>query len=1114
MHLLTTSSSSLDEIVEAVDLGQTPGDIVVLSFADSDLAALAAAWEMDRTELPSIRLAHLRDLRHPMSVDVWIDRVAAHAKVILVRLLGGLEWWKYGIERLSVLARARGIILAVLPGEDRDDSRMSAASTLPQHDLDALLRFFRQGGRDNLRGLLRELARHAGYQFEAAEPKPVPRFAGYLPGTGAIDLDRLANSILPGKSVIPILFYRALLLADDTAAVDALCDALSRRGLAPAPLMVTSLKDNEATSFLAATFARLKPALIVTMTAFAAGGEIGEPSPLDAAGVPVLQVVAATTRRAAWRESARGLGAADLAMHIVLPELDGRVFAGVVAFKDPLPVQNELCFTALASRPESDRVEVVAERIAALVRLRATPRGERQVAVLMPDYPGAPGRSGYAVGLDVPASVVALLNDLAAAEYGVRNAPATSRELLVLLEPGTADAALTLAQYQTLLTALPAAAVARLHDAWGTPDADPDVRDGAFFFRARKFGNVWVALPPDRGRSDERRANYHDADLPPRHALVAFGLWLRHVAKADALLHMGAHGTLEWLPGKAVALTAECFPEIVAGTLPVIYPFIVSNPGEAAQAKRRIAGVTIGHLPPPLVDAGLSGDARELERLVDEYAQADGLDRRRRERLAKLIIEEAQRTGLAREAGADPAAAPNDALRRIDAWLCDLKDLSIKDGLHVYGRSPAATDDPQWLASAKVERAAILAALDGRRVAPGPAGSPSRGRRDVLPTGRNLFTADPRTLPTPTAMDFGRLASEEIIRAHLQSHGEPLRGAVIDLWGSATLRTGGEEIAQGFALLGCRPIWDPASGRVTGVEVLPPAAIGRPRVDVTWRISGLFRDLFPAQIALIDVAIQAVAAREESDEENPLAAAHRGAPTARLDRIFGNAPGAYGSGVEDLLGRDAKNDGIAAAYLAAASHSYGGAEGGGIAAPGAFAQRIAAAEILIHPSDDPSRDMLEGAEDVAFVGGFAAAAKSLGRAADLVMLDLTDPQRPRARTLSAALTRIVRARAINPRFIAGQMRHGPRGAAELAETVDRLADFADITDAVASSLFDLLFDAYVADANVREFLLRENPQAAASIAERLERARRRGHWHPRRNDVDTGLAALFLEPAA
>jgi cobaltochelatase CobN len=1113
MHLLTTSSTNLDEVAEAVDLGQTPGDIAVLSFADSDLAALAAAWEAERTNLPSVRLAHLRDLRHPMSVDLWIDRVGANAKVIVVRLLGGLDWWKYGIERLSALVRERGIAFAVLPGEDRDDSRFAAASTLPRQELEALLRFFREGGRDNLRALLRRLAHHAGRDLALREPQPVPRLAGYLPGEGAVDLDRLAASLQAGHPVVPIIFYRALLLADDTAPVDALCVALAARGLAPAALFVTSLKDREAGVFLRETLERLKPALIVTMTAFAAGGGTDEPAPLDAPGVPVFQVVSAITKRAAWRDSARGLGAADLAMHVVLPELDGRVLAGTIAFKDPLPTQAGLAFSAFASRPEPDRVAMVAGRIAALVLLQALPASERRVAILMPDYPGAPGRTGYAVGLDVPASVIALLDDLSVAGYAVRGAPKTPRELLDALSPGADDATLAIEEYQRLLDRLPSAAIARLRESWGEPADDADVHDGAFRFRVRKFGKLLVALPPDRGRSSQRRADYHDPLLPPRHALVAFGLWLQRVAKADALVHMGAHGTLEWLPGKAIALTAECFPEIVTGALPVIYPFIVSNPGEAAQAKRRIAALTIGHLPPPLVDGGLCGDARELERLVDEYAQADGLDRRRRERLATLIVETAQRTGLAREAGVGTAFAPDEALRRIDAWLCDLKDLAIKDGLHIYGRAPDGIDDPLWRTSAEAERAAMLAALDGRRVAPGPAGSPTRGRRDVLPTGRNLFTADPRTLPTPTAMELGRLAADEIVRAHLQTHGEMVRTVVIDLWGSATLRTGGEEIAQGLSLMGCRPIWEHASGRITGVEVLPTAATGRPRVDVTWRISGLFRDLFPAQIALIDAAVQAVAARDEDSDENPLAAARRGGQ-ARLDRIFGTAPGIYGSGVEELLGHGADTDFIGAAYLDVASHAYGGADGEGGAAPDAFARRVADADALVHTSDNPGRDLLEGGEDVAFVGGFAAAAKMLGRSADLIMLDVTDPQRPRARALSTALSRIVRARAINPRFIAGQMRHGPRGAAELAETVDRLVAFAETTDAVASELFDLLHDAYVADANVREFLLRENPQAAAAMADRLDAARRHGLWHPRRNDVDASLSLLRAEVTA
>ena len=1110
MHLLTTSSTGLDEIVEAFDLGQSPGEIAILSFADSDLAALATAWEAERAALPSLRLAHLRDLRHPMSVDLWIDRVGADAKVIVVRLLGGLDWWRYGVDRLSALARQRGSALAVLPGEDRDDPRLDAASTLPQVELHALLQYFREGGPGNLRALLRRLAQHAGCALQAHDPAALPRLAGYMPGEGTLAVERLIEKCAPDRAVVPIIFYRAMLLAGDTAPVDTLCAALTARGLAAAPLFVTSLKDRDATPFLRGALRHLGPAAIVTMTGFAASGA-SDTTALDGFDAPLFQIVSATTRRTAWRDSPRGLGAADLAMHVVLPELDGRVLTGVVAFKDALARSEELAFTAVASRVEPDRMAIAANRVGAWVRLARLPRRNRRIAILMPDYPGAKDRAGYAVGLDVPASVLAAIRDLREAGYSADGAPDTSRALLDGLACRADEAILPLEHYARLLQRVPPAAAEKLRQAWGEPVDDPDLHDGAFRFRAQKFGNVLVALPPDRGRGSDRRADYHDQHLPPRHALVAFGLWLQHVASVDAIIHMGAHGTLEWLPGKAVALTAACFPEIVTGALPVIYPFIVSNPGEAAQAKRRIAGVTIGHLPPPLTAGGPAGDAHALELLLDEYAQADGLDRRRRERLAALIIETARRTGLAHDAGVGATAPADEALKRIDAWLCDLKDFAIKDGQHIFGRAPAGTDDPAWRVAAEAERAALIAALDGRRIAAGPAGSPARGRRDVLPTGRNLFTADPRTLPTPTAMDIGGAAATEVVRAHLQNHGEPPRAVVIDLWGSATLRTGGEEIAQGLALLGCRPVWEHATGRVTGVEVLPVAAIGRARVDVTWRISGLFRDLFPAQIALIDAAVQAVAARDEADEDNPLTAARRaanGTYAVRLDRIFGSAPGAYGAGIEDMLGRDIGSSEIAAAYLGAASHVYRGAEGEAGAAPDAFAARVAGADMLIHVSDDPARDLLEGAEDAAFMGGFAAAAKMLGRAADLVMLDMTDPQRPRARPLSAALSRIVRARAVNPRFIAGQMRHGPRGAAEFAETVDRLFNFAETTDAVAGELFDLLHAAYVEDPAVREFLLRENPAAAASIAHRLDAALQRGFWHPRRNDVGASLAVL------
>ncbi len=1113
MHLLTTSSTSLDELVEPIDLRQAPADIVALSFTDSDLAGLAAAWKAEAESLPSMRLAALRDLRHPMSVDLWVDRVAVHAKVILVRILGGYDWWRYGCDRLSAAAARHGIRLALLPGEGSDeDLRLIEGSTVSRGELQALLGCFREGGPANMRALVRRLAALAEGATSTEIAVEVPK-AGFHDPQHWLTKVRMSAGESP-RPGIAILFYRSMLLAADAAPVEALCAALDRRGMTPIPIFLASLKDPESLAFVETALSDLKPTAIVAATAFAAGAEPGAATLFDRAGVPVFQVIVATTRREAWKENPRGLGPADLAMHVVLPELDGRILAGALSFKAPGDPDPALGYDGLVNRPEPDRVEQVAGRIAAFLRLQRTARDARRLAILMPDYPAAPGRTGYAVGLDVPASVIAMLHDLKKSGYRVEGIPESARSLLCMLEQGRER--LNLEDYALLSAGLPAQARTAVDAAWGPAEKELQESGEAdgFRFRAARFGNVAVALAPDRGRSADRRADYHDPALPPRHALLAFGLWLKHGLDCHALVHVGAHGTLEWLPGKSVALAASCFPEIATGSLPVIYPFIVSNPGEAAQAKRRIAAVTLGHLPPPLAAAGLDGDRQLLERLVDEYAQADGLDRRRRERLAGLIVETATRTGLAAEAGVGGTDPEDEALRRIDAWLCDLKDFAVKDGLHVFGR--AADDaDPIRKESAEAERQALLEALDGHHVAAGPAGAPARGRTDVLPTGRNLFTADPRTMPTATAFELGRAAADEVLRRYLQDHGEWPRSLVIDLWGSASLRTGGEEIAQGLWLMGCRPQWDAATGRVTGVEVLTPAALGRARIDVTWRISGLFRDMFPAQIALIDAAAGAVAARSEDASENPLAdAARRGGRVPA--RIFGASPGVYGAGLEDILadGSWERREELGHAYLQAASHAYGGAEGSAVAAPGAFAGRLAEADLLVHSGDDPGRDILEGSADVAFIGGFAAAVAALGSNAEVIVLDTTDPHRPRPRSVTEAVTRVVRARAVNRRFIDGQMRHGPRGASEFAETVDRLIGFAETTGAIPPALIETVHDAYLGDEQVRAFLLRENPAAARLIAERFASARRRGLWHPLRNSVDDGLAALIAEAEA
>ncbi|QKD03276.1 cobaltochelatase subunit CobN [Mesorhizobium loti] len=1137
MHILATTSASLDDLAEPIDLRQTPADIVALSFTDSDLAGLAAAWKVDAGSLPSMRLAALRDLRHPMSVDLWVDSVARHAKIILVRILGGYDWWRYGCDQLASTARERGIKLALLPGESHDeDLRLIEASTLPRLELDALLGYFREGGPANMSALVQRLAGLAGGEATVSAPVAVPKAGFYEPGRGVVERLDLSNAGVDNINarVIPILFYRSMLLAADVAPIDALFEALRQRGIAPIPIFVSSLKDPTSLAFVETALATLNPAAIITATAFASGAEPGVETLFDRAGVPVFQVIVATTRRDVWENNQRGLAPADLAMHVVLPELDGRILAGAISFKGESEVDPALGHRAFANRPEPDRIAQVADRVAAFIRLQETPRADRKLAILIPDYPSAPGRTGYAVGLDVPSSVLAMLHDLSEQGYGVEGIPQSPRALLDLLERG--DGGLGLDDYLRFSKELPIEAMTAVEGAWGEAKDETGLRKappsvlpegGAshrpsrptserhFPFRAATFGNVTVALPPDRGRSADRRADYHDPTLPPRHALLAFGLWLRKSLGVHALIHVGAHGTLEWLPGKTVALSQNCFPEIVTGPLPVIYPFIVSNPGEAAQAKRRIAAVTLGHLPPPLAGAGLDENQHKLERLVDEYAQADGLDRRRRDRLAKLIVETAQKTGLAAEAGVATTDAPDEALRRIDAWLCDLKDFAIKDGLHIYGRAAESEPDAMRVQSAEAEKTALLAALDGRHVKAGPAGAPARGRSDVLPTGRNLFTSDPRTMPTPTAYDLGKVAAEEVVRGYMQSHGDWPRSLVIDLWGSASLRTGGEEIAQGLALMGCRPQWDAATGRITGIEVLPPATLGRPRVDVTWRISGLFRDMFPTQIALIDAAANAVAARDEDDSENPLAAKTR-ADGKISPRIFGTSPGTYGAGVEDLLSRGdwRAREEIGRAYLDATSHAYGGAEGEGIASPGAFETRIAEADLLVHTGDDPGRDILEGSADVAFIGGFSAALAALGRNADVIVLDTTDPQKPKPRSVSEAVSRVVRARAVNARFIAGQMRHGPRGASEFAETVDRLVGFAETTHAISGSLIEAVHDAYVGDPLVRAFILRENPAAAKVIAERFLSARRRGLWHPLRNSIDDDLAALIAEAEA
>ena len=662
--------------------------------------------------------------------------------------------------------------------------------------------------------------------------------------------------------------------------------------------------------------------------------------------------------------------------------------------------------------------------------------------------------------------------------------------------------AVPLTAYLAWLRSLPKEQRQALEAVWGPPEVDPAVRGGAFRFRGVRAGHVVVALQPDRGRSGDRKAGYHDPGLAPSHAYLAFYLGLRTLERVDAMIHLGTHGTMEWLPGKSVALSNTCWPRLAAGATPVIYPFIVDDPGEAAPAKRRIGAVTLGHLTPPVETASLHGEAFVLRDLVEEFSAARVLDPRRADLVARQILDRARSNGIAVASGISDAIGMEEALTRLDAHLCDLAEVTLRDGLHVFGIARAGFE-----ACAAGERKGLLDALDGRFVVPGPSGSPSRGQTEVLPTGRNLSTFDPRAIPTRSAVELGWSAAAEVVRRHLQEEGDWPRRIVMDLWASPTLRSGGEDLAHALALMGVRPVWDHASTRVTGIEILPLALLDRPRADVTVRISGAFRDTFPDQIALFDKAARAVAQLAEEDGWNALAAARRRGE--ELSRVFGAAPGRYGAGVasQALDGDWSGRSDLGGTYLDGTPFAFGAAGEG--RADASFVTRVRHAEAFIHVSDVAERDILDGDAAADAIGGFAAAAQALGSSPAIYSVDTSRPGSPKARTLVQDMDRLVRGRLTNPRWLDAQLRHGWRGAAEIAQAVDALFAFAATTEAVASSTFDLVFTALMADAAVRERIAAANPPAAQAIRERLEAARRRGLWQSRLNSV-----ALLIDPDA
>jgi cobaltochelatase CobN len=689
MHLLKGPARGLTGGAEPVDLEQSPGDIVILTAADTEIAGLAATRRALGDSFPSVRLANWMQLAHPYSVDLYGERVLARARLVVIRLLGGASYWRYGLDEAVRLARANGTKLVVIPGDAAWDEALAAEGTVPPEAARKLWSYLVEGGSENLAGALRYCAHLIGEGEEPAAATPLPSAGSYrAEGDGQ-------------KPVAAVVFYRALMQAGQTEPVDALCAALAARGLEPLPLYVSSLKTAEDAAFVAETFGRHDPAVVLNATAFALSqpGRAFAPTVLDVGERPVLQVTFAGVSEDAWAQSSRGLSPTDLTMNVVLPEVDGRIITRAVSFKEAGALDPLTECRPVRYRPKADRIAFVADLAARWAALRAKPNAAKRVALVLSNYPNRDGRLANGVGLDAPASTIRVLEAMSEVGYRVDGAPGSAAALMDVLLAGPTNAidedvreggeCLRVAEYQAYFGGLPAPVRQAVESRWGMPERDPFVRDGAFILPVHRFGNLTIGIQPARGYNIDPKSTYHDPDLVPPHAYFAFYIWLRECFGADALVHMGKHGNLEWLPGKALALSENCFPEAVLGPLPVVYPFIVNDPGEGAQAKRRSAAVVIDHLMPAMARAETYGPAAELEALIDEYAAAEAGDPRRAKAVGAKIAELAQAHGFDRDLGLDLRGDREGALAKLDEHICDLKELQIRDGLHILGEGPA-----------------------------------------------------------------------------------------------------------------------------------------------------------------------------------------------------------------------------------------------------------------------------------------------------------------------------------------------------------------------------------------------------------------------------------------
>ncbi|MFC9223233.1 cobaltochelatase subunit CobN [Streptomyces hygroscopicus] len=1202
--------------------------ILLLSTSDTDLLSARAATGPVPYRLANPARLALDDL----------PGLLEGAELVVVRLLGGLRAWQEGLDILL----AGDLPVVVLTGEQAPDAQLMEASTVPVGIAAEAHAYLAHGGPANLAQLARFLSDTVlltGHGFEP--PAPAPTWG---------PLERPARAADPDDATRPtiaVLYYRAHHMSGNTAFVEALCQAVEDAGGRPLPLFVASLRAPEPELIQA-----LGAADAVVTTVLAAGGtrpaeasaggddEAWDAGALAALDVPVLQALCLTSPRAAWEENDEGLSPLDAATQVAVPEFDGRLITVPFSFKevdeDGLPVY-------VADPERAARVAGIAVRHA---RLRHVPAADKRLALVLSAYPTKHSRIGNAVGLDTPASAIALLRRLRASGYdlGPEAGPdalpglvsGDGDELIyALIEAGGHDqewlteeqlarnpVRIPAADYRRWYATLPSELREAVEEHWGPPPGEMFVdtsRDpeGEIVLAALRRGNLLVVIQPPRGFGENPIAIYHDPDLPPSHHYLAAYRWIATPRAdggfgADAMVHLGKHGNLEWLPGKNAGLSAACGPDAALGDLPLIYPFLVNDPGEGTQAKRRAHATLVDHLVPPMARADSYGDIARLEQLLDEYAAISSMDPAKLPAIRAQIWTLIQAARLDHDLGLEERPDDegfDDFLLHVDGWLCEVKDAQIRDGLHVLGTAPTgpervnlvlailrarqiwggtsalpglrealgldesaatrtgadeaeeraralvqAMEDAEWapeavekavLTLAEEQRPAVAAILDfaAREVIPrlaattdeiehavhalaggfvpaGPSGSPLRGLVNVLPTGRNFYSVDPKAVPSRLAWETGQALADSLLeRYRADNDGQWPKSVGLSLWGTSAMRTSGDDVAEALALLGVRPVWDDASRRVTGLEPVPLDRLGRPRVDVTLRISGFFRDAFPHVVGLLDDAVRLAASLDESDDDNYVRAhtradlAEHGDERRATTRIFGSRPGTYGAGLLQLIdSRDWRTDAdLAEVYTVWGGYAYGrGLEGRPARAEMESAYRRIA--VAAKNTDTREHDIADSDDYFQYHGGMVATVRALkGTAPAAYIGDSTRPETVRTRTLHEETSRVFRARVVNPRWIEAMRRHGYKGAFELAATVDYLFGYDATTGVVADWMYDKLAQTYLLDPENRSFLEEANPWALHGMAERLLEAESRGLWAEPDPEVLERVRELYLE---